>query len=121
MKLPDGIKYSEAEVLDIIERVVKTLAAKFRFGYHEIEDMKQYGILCAIKVLSEPNKYDVTKPLENFLYTHIRNRFINYKRDNYMRSEVPCKTCIFFDPQLKKSKNKCAAFTDKGNCKKLSE
>ena len=121
MKLPPGIRFSEEEVLIIIQKVVNTLAAKLRFGYHEVEDMKQQGALYAIKVLSEADKYDVTKPLENFLYTHIRNRFINYKRDNYVRSELPCKTCIFFDPKFKKSTSGCAAFADKSDCKKLSD
>lgn len=118
MKLPPGM--SEEEVVRIIYKVVNILAGKFRFGYHGIEDMKQEGAVFAIEAINS-GAYDNSRPLENFLYTHIRNRFINYKRNKYIRNEPPCKTCLFFDPKLKKSKNQCAAFPDKDECKKLSD
>jgi hypothetical protein len=83
--------------------------------------MKQQGALFAIQALSG-TAYDESRPLENFLYTHVRNRFINYKRDNYLRNEVPCKTCIFYDKHLKLSTNACSAFPeDKTECPKLSD
>jgi DNA-directed RNA polymerase specialized sigma24 family protein len=97
------------------------LAGRARFGYHEINDMKQQGFLFALKVLSCEGKYDESRPLENFLYTHLRNQFINYKRDTYIRNEPPCYNCIFFDPKYKKSKNQCGAFENKEECKKLSD
>ena len=32
-------------------------------------------------------RYDEIRPLENFLSTHIKNRLINFKRDNYYRPD----------------------------------
>lgn len=118
MKIPPGM--TEDEVVTVIYRVVNTLAKKFRFGYHTSDDLRQEGARFAIEAMNN-GKYDTTRPLENFLYTHIRNRLINYKRDNYIRNEPPCKTCIFFDPKRKKSTNQCAAFEDKDECKKLTD
>lgn len=111
---------SEAEIVDSIYRVVNQLASRFRFGYHSIEDMKQEGAKFAIEAINS-GSYDASRPLENFLYTHLRNRFINFKRDKYIRNEPPCKTCIFYDPTFKKSTNACGAFVDKGDCQKLTD
>lgn len=118
MYLPPGM--TESEVVEVIYKVVNTLAKRFRFGYHSVEDMKQEGARFGIEALNS-GSYDPTRPLENFLYTHIRNRLINYKRNNYIRNEPPCNGCVFFDPKCKKSTNKCAAFQDTGECKKLSD
>ena len=117
MKIPKGT--TEAEVTSTILKVVNQLASRFRFGYHEVEDMKQQGVLFALEML-EKEKYDEVRPLENFLYKHLRNRLINFRRDNYTRSEPPCHNCVFFDPKNKKSKNQCAAFENKDECEKLS-
>lgn len=111
---------TEEEVVETIYRVVDTLSSKFRFAYHSTEDMRQEGARLAIEALNR-GLYDEERPLDNFLYVHIRNRFINYKRDTYLRNDLPCKSCIFYDPHLKKSSNQCAAFENKDECKKLSE
>lgn len=118
MKLPDGV--GEAYFLEATERVLNLLASRFRFGYHELDDIKQQGMLFAIKIMAT-NKYDTSRPLENFLYTHLRNQFINYKRDNYIRNEPPCLGCIFYDPKRTKSANQCAAFAAKEECQKLQD
>lgn len=118
MKVPQGM--TEGEAVDVIDKVVNALARKFRFGYHAIEDMKQQGRLFAVEVLTHGN-YDESRPLENFLFTHVRNRLINYKRDNYVRNEPPCRSCPFFDPKCKQSTNQCSAFEDKTECKKLMD
>jgi DNA-directed RNA polymerase specialized sigma24 family protein len=118
MKLPPG--KTEEEVVESITRIVKILAKKFRFGFHSVEDLKQEGAFEAIKVLNK-GLYDPSRPLDNFLYTHIRNRLINFKRDHAGRNEPPCKTCPFYDPKCKKSTNQCAEFPDKNQCKKLAD
>jgi DNA-directed RNA polymerase specialized sigma24 family protein len=118
MRIPSNM--TEEEVIETIYRVVDTLSSKFRFGYHSIEDMRQEGTKFAIQALNK-GLYDETRPLDNFLYVHMRNRFINYKRDTYARNEPPCKTCVFYDPKLKKSKEGCAAFDYKEECKKLND
>jgi hypothetical protein len=116
MRLPPGM--SEEQVVEVIKKVVKNLSYKFRFGYNNHEDLQQQGARFAIEALNK-GSYDPSRPLENFLYTHVRNRFINYKRDNYIRNEPPCLTCIFYDKHCKKSTNQCAEFTDKMTCGKF--
>lgn len=76
--------YDENEFLEIVERISQKLSRTFIFGYHTIEDMKQQCYLEALKGLE---KYDQSRPLENFLWIHIRNRLFNYKRDNYTRPD----------------------------------
>jgi Sigma-70 region 2 len=117
MYIPPGM--TEEQVLAAIEKVVSSLAAKFRFGYYEIDDMRQEARAKAIQLINE-KKYDTSRPLENFLYTHVRNRLLNFKRDNYKRSEPPCINCPFYDKFCKKSTNQCAEFTNKDDCKKFS-
>lgn len=106
-------KISDEELLRTIETISKKLAYKFKFGYHEIEDMRQQISVFAIEGLQ---KYDYERPLENFLWTHVRNRLFNFKRDNYQRPDKPCNNCPFHDPHLKNSNSGCEEFTDITQC-----
>lgn len=120
MFIPEGL--TEKDVLMLIDQVVNSLAANFRFGYFDIDDMKQQGRLFAIEALPRFNT-SRNHTLDNFLYTHVRNRFINYKRDNYFRNDIPCKECPFYDPKNLKSpeNNQCSAFRDKMECSKWKQ
>lgn len=80
MRIPKGM--TEAEVLTVLTNVANRLARKFRFGYHDVDDMKQEAMVEGIKGLE---KYQSGRPLENFLYIHVRNRLFNFKRDNFAR------------------------------------
>lgn len=113
MKKKKPNKITEQELLDTIEIISKKLAYKFKFGYHELEDMKQQISIFAIEGLQN---YDHKRPLENFLWTHVRNRLFNFKRDNYQRPDKPCKTCPFFDPLFKKTVSGCTEFNQKTEC-----
>lgn len=106
-------KISEDEFLKVIETISKKLAYKFKFGYHEHEDMKQQITVFALEGLKN---YDGVRPLENFLWTHVRNRLFNYKRDNYQRPNKPCLTCPLYDPHKKVSSNQCSKYIDKNDC-----
>lgn len=99
----------ENELLKVIDIITKKLAYKFKFGYHDIEDMKQQISIFAIEGLKN---YDHTRPLENFLWTHVRNRLFNYKRDNYQRPDKPCYSCPLFD----KSSALCTKYGNKNDC-----
>lgn len=90
MKIPPG--KTEAEVLAAIDKVVNILAPTFVFGYFDVEDLKQEGRFFALEVL-EKERYDPSRPLENFLYTHIRNQFINLQRKLQRRNDPPCAAC----------------------------
>lgn len=110
-KLPNNI--SEEEFILAINNVTKKLGHKFKFGYHSFEDMKQQATIFALECL---DRYDSSRPLENFLWTHVRNRLFNYKRDNYQRPDKPCLKCEHYDPYLKCSSNNCAKFCNKSDC-----
>ena len=114
MQTPKGM--TEQEVLDTIENVVNSLARNFRFGYFDVDDMKQEGRLFALEGL--PRYNSKIGPLENFLRSHVRNRFLNLKRNKLSRHQPPCIQCPFYDPDCHVSTNKCAEFTDKRECEK---
>lgn len=88
MDLPVGV--SEGAVLAAIERVVRVLAPSFVFGYLDADDVRQMGRIFAMEAMS---RYDATRPLDNFLYVHVKNRLINAKRDMFRRTDAPCREC----------------------------
>ena len=83
---------SEAELRHAVEIVCYRLTAKFRFGYHDLEDMRQEAYILALEVLRS-GKYDSNRPLTTFLYVHIHNRLYNFKRRHYARLTPPCARC----------------------------
>lgn len=103
----------EKDLILAIDNISKKLAYKFRFGYHNVEDMQQQISIFAIEGLE---KYDYERPLENFLWTHVRNRLYNFKRDNYQRPDRPCNTCEFLDRSSGDELNNCTKFCDKNDC-----
>lgn len=103
----------ESDFLQALDNITKRLATKFKFGYHDIDDMKQQASIFALEGLKN---YDHQRPLENFLWTHVRNRLFNFKRNNYQRPDKPCHGCPFFDKGFTKSDNQCLKFKDKLDC-----
>ena len=113
-KKPKKIKQvNEDEFLKIVDIIAKKLAYKFKFGYHDYDDMKQQISIFAIEGLKN---YDHKRPLENFLWTHVRNRLFNYKRDNYQRPDKPCLNCPLYDPHCKSSSSGCLDYANKNDC-----
>ena len=110
-KLPNGV--TEDEFLTVLDNISKRLGHKFKFGYHDFDDMKQQAAIFAMEGLE---KYDNSRPLENFLWTHVRNRLFNYKRNNYQRPDKPCLTCPFYDKLCKQSKAACIKYENKEEC-----
>jgi hypothetical protein len=108
MKIPKG--QTEDEVVRIMTKVASGLGYKFQFGYHSIEDMKQMGIQFAIEAL---DKYDETRPLENFLWIHVFNRLYNEKRNKYSRPNTPCYQCPLYNTKLE---SQCENFADRMEC-----
>lgn len=96
-KLGVSPEEAEAEIVRVIQLVARSLAFSFKFGYHSVEDLEHEGIVEALEVLEE-GKYDISRPLENFLYVHVRNSLSNFRRKHYMRLEPPCQCCDPFDP-----------------------
>lgn len=106
-------KVNESEFLAVWEKISKKLGYKFKFGYHSHEDMKQQAAIFALEGLKN---YDKSRPLENFLWTHVRNRLFNYKRDNYQRPDKPCLTCPFYKPNSPSCPSECSEFDQKTDC-----
>lgn len=116
MKLPPN--YSEQEFLQVIDNISQKLAKKFKFAYFEIDDIKQEIYYWAIRGLEG---YDNVRPLENFLYRHVKNRLINLKRDRYQRPGEPCLKCPEHDPKGLVSLSQCKLFCDKNQCQIYQE
>ena len=110
MIVPKG--YTEGEILEIIERVVNVLANKFTFGVYDLADIKQHGRLKALEAINS-GKYKEGLPIDKFIYTHVRNRYMNLKRDKYSRNEPPCLKCPFRNLTLTSG---CSEFNNKNNC-----
>jgi hypothetical protein len=106
-------KVSEEEFVLVWEKISQKLGYKFKFGYHSHEDMKQQAAIFALEGLKN---YDHKRPLENFLWTHVRNRLFNYKRDNYQRPDKPCLACPFYQPHNSNSSHDCSEFSNKHDC-----
>ena len=73
---------TESEVLEVVNRICDRYAYKFKFGYFEPDDIRQEAFIIAIDALE---RYDESRPLENFLAVHVKNRLNNFKRDRYYR------------------------------------
>ena len=110
MYVPEGM--IESDVVDTIKRVSKWLSKKYRFGYYSDEDIEQQVFIIIIenKLLE---KYDPSRPLENYLARVLKNRLFNFKRDNYKRPDPPCVRCplnAFIAPDT------CTAYKEKEEC-----
>ena len=57
MKIPTTM--TEAEVLATMTRVVDRIAHKYRFGYFDIEDIKQEAFIIAMEAME---RYDEARP-----------------------------------------------------------
>jgi DNA-directed RNA polymerase specialized sigma24 family protein len=88
MKLPPNV--AERDFLAATEKVVGILAPSFAFGYFEVQDIKQQARIFAIEAME---RYDPSRPLDNFLYAHVKNRLINFRRDKFRRNDPPCLSC----------------------------
>ena len=96
MNSPEGL--TDEEVLHIIDRAVAYLAPSFKFGYFDIDDMKQEGTIFCLEALDSFNfkkscQDDVGDALLTFLKTHVRWRFLNMRRKSLTRLEPPLCEC----------------------------
>lgn len=78
MKLPRNMK--ENEVVTQIMAIVDRIAPKYSFNGYSVEDIKQEAFIICMDAL---DRYDPSRPLENFLSVHLSNRLKNFVRDNY--------------------------------------
>ena len=74
-----------------------------------MDDIKQEAFMIAVEALE---KYDESRPLENFLYISISNRLKNLLRRECNRNTPPCVTC----PLNAYVNEKCTAYHDMMEC-----
>lgn len=91
LKIPRGL--TEFEVIKALNEIMDNLAHKYRFGVYDAEEIRQQGILFGLEGLDgfDINYKQTTTTIEklkSFLYIHIRNRLINFKRDKYGKVEA---------------------------------
>lgn len=74
-------KTQQETILKVIDRI----APKYVFGYYELDDIKQESYIICLEGLQ---KYDKTRPFENFISKHLSNRLKTLIRDKYSRSNI---------------------------------
>jgi DNA-directed RNA polymerase specialized sigma subunit len=81
---------TDPETFKVIDKVLRQLYGKFNFDNFDSDDMYQVGYMIAIKALPA---YDSTKgtTLSTFLYGVLCQRYINFIRDNSVRTNNHCK------------------------------
>ena len=75
---------TEREVTETITIVANRYSYKFQFGFYTPDDIRQEAFIIAMDAL---DRYDESRPLENFLAVHVKNRLNNFKRDKYYRQQ----------------------------------
>ena len=76
---------TEEQVVDQINIVVDRIAPKYSFYGYTVDDIKQEAFIICIEAL---NRYDSSRPLENFLSVNLSNRMKTFVRDNYFTSKT---------------------------------
>lgn len=83
MNIPAGM--TETEVTSVIKTVVDRIAPKYTFYGYTVDDIKQEAFIICIEAL---NRYDPSRPLENFLSVNLSNRLKTFLRDNYFTGQT---------------------------------
>lgn len=97
MHVPEG--FTEADVLTAITRVQHALAKHWKFGIHDEEDLRQQIAVWCLEVLPRFDPGGFTedgrpkRTLEGIMYRHSKNRAINNRRNQWRRTDSPCRTC----------------------------
>lgn len=78
------------EIFSIVDRVCKDICKRFTFDSYDEDDIYQESILICEDII---NKYDGERPLENFLRVSLKNRLMNFKRDNTTYYKFVCPEC----------------------------
>lgn len=89
-KAGHDVSAESPEFLSAMEHVAIVLSRSFCFGYFDLDDIRQQARLFALEALPD---YDGVRDLANFLFTHVRNRLLNFQRDKLRRNDPPCKAC----------------------------
>ena len=100
MKVPSNM--TEQELIDQINKVIDRISPKYTFYGYDVNDIKQESFIICLDAL---DRYDETRPLENFLSVHLSNRLKNFVRDNYSFSNNNEKRKVSSPMQLSYEEN----------------
>jgi predicted PilT family ATPase len=95
MKIPTNM--TEAEVMKEIATVIDRISHKYTFYGYEVDDIKQEAFIMCVDAME---RYDPSRPLENFLSVHLSNRLKNFVRDNHFTKDEEDKRRIVMPGQL---------------------
>ena len=70
---------------EIILKVIDRIAPKYTFSYYELDDIKQESFIICLEAVE---KYDNSRPFENFISKHLSNRLKTLIRDKYSSSNI---------------------------------
>lgn len=70
---------------EIILKVIDRIAPRYTFSYYELDDIKQESFIICLEAVE---KYDNSRPFENFISKHLSNRLKTLIRDKYSRSNI---------------------------------
>ena len=71
---------TKEQVIQQIKTVVDRIAPRYTFNGYDVDDIKQEAFIICMDAL---DRYDPSRPLENFLSVHLSNRLKNFVRDNF--------------------------------------
>lgn len=74
------------EQIKIISKVIDRIAPKYTFGFYELDDIKQEAFVICMEAME---RYDTSRPLENFISRVLSNGLKNLVRDKYFRNSSP--------------------------------
>lgn len=106
------MKYTEKQIVQIIQSISKRISEYFTLGYMTPEDIQQE---CFILGWEGLQFYNGKHPLEHYMYVRIRTRFLNLIRKHVRRKDTPCYTChaSHLEPNLYKPDHENNQFCQK--------
>lgn len=120
MKIPSGM--TREETIERINTVINRIAPKYTFKDYEVDDIRQEAFIICMDGL---NRYDESRPLENFLSVHLSNRLKNFIRDNHFlkddqeRKKVLAPKYLTSEDEISKEETTIDKNIDIKNAKKL--
>ncbi len=87
---PNKVQLSQDEITDVLYKVAREVAPKYRFGYHSNEDMIQEAVIKGLDVLRKgkfnpKGEKDLARQLSAFMRVNMRNHLSNMVRDKSCR------------------------------------
>jgi len=81
------MKLNDEEFKELHKEICKKFSSTFAFDIHDSDDISQE---IAIIILDGLERYNEEKSsVKTFIWRHVYNRLVNFKRDNLSRADIP--------------------------------